>query len=184
MTKTAIIKALAVIRAAWPRFYANQTEKDAAAAVELWYAMFGGCDEAVFRAAVDMAIRESPFPPAIADICTRIDSMAAAVGGGPTPETLWGRIERAASNALYHAGEEFAALPKVCRRFVGSPGALRAMAMMDPGDFNSVTRGQFLKSAAALMRQEEMVKRIPDEVRERIKEGAEGEMRLEEGEAT
>jgi hypothetical protein len=182
MTRTAIIKALAVIRAAWPRFYLGQTQQDAAAAVELWYGMLGGYDEDVFRAAIDMVIRESAYPPTIADICTRILSMAMAVNDGPTPESLWAKIERAASNALYHAGEEFEALPEVCRRFVGSPGALQAMAMMDPGDFNSVTRGQFIRSAGAMMKQEEMARKIPGEVRERLEGGGEdGQARIGSG---
>lgn len=179
MTREDIIKMLAVMKVAWPRFYAELKPSEAETAVNLWHTVLQPYPPDVVNAAMQQTIQESPYPPSISDICTRINKMRAALGNGPTPESLWAALSKAASNGFYNAEDEFKALPEICRRFVGGPSALKAMAMMEDETFQSVTRGQFLRLAKGALEREETLAMIPAGIREALTDGF---GRLEAGE--
>lgn len=74
----------------------------------------------------------------------------------------WAMVLRAASNAIYAAEEEFAALPETVQRAVGSAIILREIAMEDASN-NSVTESHFKRAFRQISEQDRMKRRIsPD----------------------
>ncbi len=142
MEKEHIIKVLGTLKTAYPRFYANMNKDEAEETIALWYEMFKNDDPRLVISAVKKLITELQFPPTIADVK---QAMYKLVDKTETDIELWNKFERAVSNSIYHAGEEFKKLPGVVQKFVGSPNQLREYALMDSDVVHSVIKGQFLK---------------------------------------
>ena len=67
-------------------------------------------------------------------------------------ESAWAAIRKAAGNSIYHAEEEFAALPSECQRAVGSADRLRAIGTDDSEDAAGFWRGVVMAEYASAAR--------------------------------
>lgn len=169
---------MALLETAYPRFYVNQSADKKRAAMALWADAFAEYPEEAVRIALVRLIKESPFPPAISDVIQRVESMKSA--GTDGIEELWAMLVAAMSDGYYHAKERFDALPRVCQRFVGSPGELRAMSQLNEDDIRTVTRGQFMRRAQSLMDQEKILQETPPHVLQLVR-GLADEWKLPSG---
>ena len=163
MEKEHIIKVLGTLKTAYPRFYANMNKDEAEETIALWYEMFKNDDPRLVISAVKKLITELQFPPTIADVK---QAMYKLVDKTETDIELWNKFERAVSNSIYHAGEEFKKLPGVVQKFVGSPNQLREYALMDSDVVHSVIKGQFLKQIDILKTRQKEEKMLLPEIRE------------------
>lgn len=168
---------LSVMQVAYPRFYAQQSETQMQAAVGLWAEALGEYPEEAVRIALGRVIKESPYPPTIADIAQRVEGMKDV--GKDGNEELWTKFVQAISNGYYNANEMFAELPYVCQKFVGSPRELRAMSQMDEDVLHTVTRGQFMKRVEILKQREKLILETPREVLELLGVVTEDRMLIE-----
>ena len=174
-----VIKALALVKAAYPAFYAKMTARDAENVIALWADMFADDDPRVIALAVkDCIATHDGYPPSIAAIKNRAKQLVRDASDAPGIDDLWALFARACSNGIYGAQEEFNKLPPVLQRFAGSPRALYDYAMMDGDTFNSVVRGQFYKRVQAMQEQEERAALMPPEVKALLREAA-GKMRID-----
>jgi hypothetical protein len=164
MNKRETAQMLVVMRAAYPKFYSGVTAQDTSAALELWADAFREIPAPIALEAMRRRIRESPYPPAVADVYKRVEAMRGLEKDGP--EELWAKLCKAAQRGYYNAREEFAALPEPCQRFCGTPEGLKLLAMMDEELFSTVTRGQFMRRIEMLQTQAEMRSTLPDGLRE------------------
>jgi len=168
---------MAIMQVAYPRFYAQQGEVQMKAAVSLWADALADYPEEAIHVALVRVIRESPFPPTIADIVKRLEVMRDT--GSDAPEALWRKVVRAVCDGYYHAAERFEELPSVCKQFVGSPENLRSMSQMDEDVLMTVTRGQFMKRVDTLLECEKVMQETPAHVL-RLMQGLGGAMRMPE----
>lgn len=146
MTQQETAQVLTLLRAAYPAFYRKTTAQEAEIAVRLWAEMFAEDDYGIVQYALKQLIAEhSGYPPDIAALKTKIKEVIQAATGAPTHEDLWQMLKSAAQNSGYCYEEEFAKLPPVLQRFLGSPHALHDLAVIDVQTFNTVYHGQFLK---------------------------------------
>lgn len=179
MTRDDVIKALAIVKAAYPAFYSKMTARDAENAIALWVDMFSADDPRVIALAVkDCIATHDGYPPSIAAIKNRAKQLVREASDAPGIDDLWALFARACSNGIYGSQEEFDKLPPVLQRFAGSTRALYDYAMMDGDTFNSVVRGQFYKRVQALQEQEERAAMMPPEVKKLLREAA-GKMRID-----
>ena len=74
----------------------------------------------------------------------------------------------AISNGLYGAGEEFAKLPPLLQRLVGSPAQLGEWARMDSAAVQSVVASNFQRAFRVAQEREDWQKNLPPDVRELI----------------
>lgn len=162
MEARSVAAMMALLEAAYPRFYANQTKEKMRAAMTLWSDAMAEYPEEAVKIALMRTIKESPFPPTIADIVKHIESMKSA--GTDGIEEMWTILMKAVCDGYYHAQERFEELPRVCQRFVGSPSELRTMSQIDEDVLQTVTRGQFMKRAQSLIDQEKILKETPEHV--------------------
>lgn len=82
-------------------------------------------------------------------------------------------MRKAISNSAYHSKAEFEALPELCRKAVGSPGNLEALAMSTIDTIDSVEKSHFIRTYNTLIeRQREDAKINIDMIKAIVEGGA------------
>ncbi len=166
MQRDEIVSILTILKTAYPNSYKNMTKEDAENTINLWNVMFQNDDGRVVAIAVKELINTLQFPPTIADIKNK---MLELTTDRKTPSELWGELERALKDSIYHSKERFEELSPEVQKFVRDPAQLKEMAMMDSDVVHSVTKGQFLKQIEIIQKREDEDKKMLPESK-RLKE--------------
>lgn len=157
---------MSAIKAAYPNFYKSSTTAEMETAVKLWQYQFSGDDFKLVQVAVLKLISEFKFPPTVADVRERINEII-------TPDEnigiiLWNELKKAASNSKYCSKEEFEKLNPILKKIVGSHENLQELGMLERDIFNTVTKGQMMKSIEIEMRRERDIKTMPPSIKQMI----------------
>lgn len=123
---------------------------------------------------VDMALRcyitsdKSGFAPSIGQIVDKIKTVS-------EPQQLneleaWGLVDKAIRNSGYHAEEEFAKLPPIIQKAVGSPSQLRNWGMTDIDSIETVAQSNFMRTYRAVAKREDEISRMPLQIRQMIQD--------------
>lgn len=171
MTMSQTAEMMAILRAAYPRFYVGMTREDASAALNLWHGFFADDDASLVSDAVKAFIASDTkgFPPVVGQIREKLDVINQAVHGFElTPQTAWGLVKRAMKDSAYHSAEQFAELPDVVQEVVGSPSQLHEWAVSNDGVSESVIASNFQRSFAARAAVHKEIRMMPGDVRARI----------------
>ena len=166
MQRDEIVSILTILKTAYPNSYKNMTKEDAENTINLWNVMFQNDDGRVVAIAVKELINTLQFPPTIADIKNKMLELTTE---RKTPSELWGELERALKDSIYHSKERFEELSPEVQKFVRDPAQLKEMAMMDSDVVHSVTKGQFLKQIEIIQKREDEDKKMLPESK-RLKE--------------
>lgn len=171
MTRQEVTALLAVLRAAYPRFYSGMTRAELEGIVSLWADLFAADDAAtVMTAAKAMIATDTKgYPPHIGALKEQVRKLATP--DGMTAMEAWRLVKSAAEDGYYNAEARFAALPELCQRLVGSPAQLRRWALMDADTVDSVIGSNFQRSYQAAVKGEHELTMLPPDVR-RLVEGA------------
>lgn len=174
MNRTETIKIMAVLRAAYPQYYAKQSNEDLQDIVNLWAEMFADDAYPVVAMAVKALIktRVSTFPPGIGEINEKIQKLT-------QPDEMsemeaWALVSRAVRNSAYNSQREFDRLPEVVQRVVGSPAQLHEWSQMDSDTVNSVISSNFQRSYRARAKNEREYIALPASVKEFMEQLAGG----------
>ena len=168
MTATQVAEIMDILHAAYPAFYRTTTERDDKMAVKLWASMFADDNPALVVSAVKalIACDTKGYPPHIGAVkdymgkLTQPDEM--------TGQEAWSIIHKAICNSGYDSAKEYAKLPTVLQRLVGSANQLRDWSMMDSDTVNSVVASNFMKSYRDKSRQEREYLALPQDVKSAI----------------
>lgn len=174
MTRDDTLDILSVLKAAYPNFYRDMTRKDADHVISLWSEMFKDEPAELVGLAVKrhIATDTKGFPPnigAIKDAIVKImqpDEM--------TEFEAWDLVSKATRNSTYNSGEEFAKLPPVVQRIVGSPMQLQEWAAMDTETLQSVIGSNFQRSYRARAHHEREFLALPADVKQAMTQIAAG----------
>lgn len=174
MTREETLAIMGVLKAAYPTFYRDMRREEAEQIVRLWTEMFADEPAQLVAAAVKahIATDAKGFPPHIGAIKTSLCKLKA-------PEELteleaWECVRRALRNGIYGYVEEFAKLPAVVQRLVGSANQIREWAMMDEDVVASVVASNFQRSYKARAAAEREYLALPQDIREQVGVIAEG----------
>jgi len=74
MTKEETIKIMAILKAAYPTYYKDQTPDEAAMSVGVWQATLIEYDYKSVSAAIKEIIKTMKYPPSIAEIINKIET--------------------------------------------------------------------------------------------------------------
>jgi uncharacterized protein YcgL (UPF0745 family) len=169
MTREDTASVLKILKVSYPAFYSKFSKDDMVAVLDLWTEMFADDDVRVVKVALFKLIEtHQGYPPDIAALKAKIRELVVASTSEPTDEELWQMLRRAVSNGYYGAREEFDRLPRVVQRYLGSPSALRDLAVIDEKTLNTVTKGQFLKQIVSLRERQEFADSLPEPVKEAV----------------
>lgn len=165
MSRSDILKIMAVLRGAFPQFYRNISRQEAEDTVALWEDMFRDDDPVVVAAAVKAYIEadESGFPPSIGQIKGKVRRIT-------KPKELsegeaWSLVAKAVRNSLYGSAEEFEKLPPAVQRIVHGPSQLREWGMMDSDTLHSVVASNFQRAYRAHAEQSREYDYLPSDVK-------------------
>ena len=82
----------------------------------------------------------------------------------------WGLVRKAINNSGYHSEEEFAKLPPLVQKAVGTPGQLKQWGMSDIESMETVAQSNFMRTYRAVIKREDEVSRMPKEIRQLIQQ--------------
>lgn len=82
----------------------------------------------------------------------------------------WGLVRKAINNSGYHSEEEFAKLPPLVQKAVGTPGQLKQWGMSDIESIETVAQSNFMRTYRAVAKREDEVSRMPIEIRRLIQQ--------------
>ena len=147
----------------WPSWL---DKRDVDGTVKLWQKVFADDDARVIGQALGVFFASdtkgfAPVPGQLKEIALKIQ------GGDDqlSEQEAWALVSKAASNAAYHADEEFRKLPPVCRQIVGSPTMLREYSQMDADELHTVVASNFMRSYRVRAEQEREYAKLPSSLR-------------------
>ena len=82
----------------------------------------------------------------------------------------WGLVRKAINNSGYHSEEEFAKLPPLVQKAVGTPGQLKQWGLSDIESIETVAQSNFMRTYRAVVKREDEVSRMPKEIRQLIQQ--------------
>ena len=82
----------------------------------------------------------------------------------------WGLVRKAINNSGYHSEEEFAKLPPLVQKAVGTPGQLKQWGLSDIESMETVAQSNFMRTYRAVVKREDEVSRMPIEIRQLIQQ--------------
>lgn len=171
---------MSVLKAAYPAYYRDMKRSEAEGIVGLWTAMFAEEPAELVAAAVKAHIASDTkgFPPHIGAIKNAILRIQ-------QPEEMsdaeaWSLVSKAIKNGIWGAKEEFAALPHLVQKIVGSPQQLSDWARMDSDSVHSVVASNFQRAFRAKQKADKEYAALPNDVKTMIA-GAAERMALEQG---
>ena len=167
---------MAILKIAYPRYYANTTTAEAKETLNLWHTMLAEYPADMVNAAVKALIATNVYPPTIADVISSIKQLTQKKNMSEV--VAWGLVKNAIRNSAYHSVEEFDKLPPEIQETVGSPMVLREWAMSDDESTETVIASNFMRSYKAKVKERKEFDAIPSDIKELLIKNTEN-MRLE-----
>ena len=159
---------MAVLKIAYPRYYANTSKREAEEAISLWQTMLEEYPAAAVTGAVKALIATNQYPPTIAEVIERIKLLTKPAELGEVE--AWGLVKNAIRNSTYHSIEEFEKLPKEIQKTLGSPSTLREWAMSGGESMETVVASNFMRSYRAKVDNIKTIEAVPAGVKALIAE--------------
>ena len=161
MEKTKKKKLLEILKTAYPKTYQNITEEQARNMLSLYFDMFKEYETEIVVVALKNYIKVNEYPPSIAGLQKQIDLLTHK----DDKMKLWNTLAAACSRGTRMTAEEFETLPESIREWAGDVGQIKELALMDSVTFNSVIRGQFLKTIPQIIERQEAKRKLPADTR-------------------
>jgi hypothetical protein len=166
MNREETIKIFSVMKANYPNFYKSISRIDAEAQVNLWNEMFLDTEYALVGAAVKsyIATDTSGYPPNVGKINEFIRKLTQPEE--MTEQEAVSLILKATRNGIYGAEEEFNKLPPVLQRLAGSPEQIKAWAIMDADELQTVVASNLMRSYRVVAKNEREMEALPSSVKQ------------------
>jgi hypothetical protein len=158
-------KIIAVMMVSYPNFKPIDTEIMATT----WADMLSDYSYEQINVALKAYIRTdtSGFAPSIGQLIGKLQTISNANTELNEMEA-WALVSQALKNGYYGAEEEFAKLPEVVQKAVGTPANLRAWAHTDEQSIENVVQSNFMRTYRTVVKREKEIKVMPSEVRNLI----------------
>lgn len=186
MIKKEMAEILAIMQANYPDDFRGMSDTAMNAKINLWFMQFRDDDYKEVLAAVmaHIATDTNRFMPPVGVIKAKLVEIRQP--DEMTEMEAWELVSKATRNSSYNSAEEFAKLPPVVQRLVGSPMQLKEWAAMDSDTLQSVIASNFQRSYKVRAKSEREYLALPSSVKT-FMEGIAGGMKmpaLTEGEIT
>ena len=169
MTREETIQLLMMVQASYP----NYKPQDKTIAVNMWHEMLKEYDKDLVMMALKAFIQTdtSGFAPSVGQILGLIKKASVSHQEGTLePLEAWAMVSKALRNGYYGAEEEFAKLPPLVQKAVGSAMNIRNWSQTDLKSIENVVMSQFLSAYKTVQKREEELKAIPESLRVVMKE--------------
>lgn len=176
MDKAEAGKLLLEIDAAYPKYLDKVTPAKMQAMANMWALVLENFSlkEAERGLASYVATDTTGFAPSPGQIIARIRAFNHEAS--MSAEEAWRVVEMAVQHALRDAQETYNAFPDAIKMAIGSPGALRDMAMLDTQQLETVEHSQFIRAYNTIQTREEIRARTPMSAARLLEEKAQAEL--------
>ena len=166
MNRRETVRVLAILQGNYPDTYKDMSDDSMAVVINLWAAAFQDEPYEVVQNAVMAFIANSTarFAPNVGMIKEQIRQLTHP--RELTAAEAWSMVQTALRNSAYHAVEEFAKLPPVVQKVVGSASNLRSYGMMESETALSVFASNFQKGYRTIQAREAALEKTPLAIRE------------------
>ncbi len=154
---------MAILKIAYPRYYANTTTAEAKETLNLWHTMLAEYPADMVNAAVKALVATNVYPPTIADVISSIKQLTQKKNMSEV--AAWGLVKTAIRNSAYHSTEEFDRLPDDIKATIGNANVLREWALADDESTETVIASNFMRSYKAKVKERKDFEAIPTSVR-------------------
>lgn len=174
MTKKEMAEIIAMMQTNYPDSFRDMSDKALNGKINLWLMQFRDDSYTDVLAAVmaHIATDTNRFMPPVGVIKAKLVEIR--MPEEMTPQEAWALVDKATRNSTWHAGEEFAKLPPVVQRLVGSPMQLQEWAAMDSNTLQSVVASNFQRSYKARAAKEREFLALPSAVQQTMSQIAAG----------
>lgn len=174
MTKKEMAEIIAIMQTNYPDEFRDKSDKFINAKINLWLMSFRDDDYTEVLAAVMAHINTDTnrFMPPVGVIKAKLVEIR--LPEELTPQEAWELVSKATRNSTYNSGEEFAKLPPVVQRLVGSPMQLKEWAAMDTDTLQSVIGSNFQRSYKVRAAKEREFLALPSAVQQTMTQIAAG----------
>lgn len=175
MTQEECSKLIGICHANWPMSYKGMTSNDFCVLAGIWCRILAGYDYKTAEAGLlaYARVETKGFPPSVGQLIDCIEKLRERQNHDAcmTAQEAWGLVRKAISNSAYHSKAEFEALPELCRKAVGSPGNLEALAMSTIDTIDSVEKSHFIRTYNTLISRQREDAKINVDLIKAISEG-------------
>ena len=145
--------------------YPNYKPNNISETVDVWNVMLSDYDYNLVAMALKAYILSdtSGFAPSIGQLVSKMQSIT-------KPQELsemeaWSLVSKAIRNSGYNSVEEFAKLPPLVQKAVGTPDNLRNWAVSDYQTIESVIQSNFLRTYRVVVKRESEINCMPNEIK-------------------
>lgn len=162
MTVNEARKIIAVMMVSYPNFKPIDTEIMATT----WADMLSDYSYEQINVALKAYIRTdtSGFAPSIGQLIGKLQTISNANTELNEMEA-WALVSQALKNGYYGAEEEFAKLPELVQKAVGTPANLRAWAHTDESSIENVVQSNFMRTYRTVVKRESECAKLPDSLK-------------------
>lgn len=174
VTKEEVIKILAIVNVAYPRFQEQyKTEQQKKMLIELWHMQFKDYSYNAVAMGLNafISIDTKGFPCTIGQLKELIYNMTNQ-DSGMTEQEAWNMVYKAICNSGYHSEKEFNNLPQELQKLVGSSHQLYEWSQMTTNEVTTVIASNFMRSYKARKAVNKEYALIPSEVKQMIEQVA------------
>ena len=161
MTREETVKIIRIMVDSYPNYKPNNISET----VDVWQMMLSDYDYNLVAMALKAYILSdtSGFAPSIGQLVAKMQTIT-------KPQELsemeaWSLVSKAIRNSCYNSVEEFANLPPLVQRAVGTPDNLRNWAVSDYQTIESVIQSNFLRTYRTVVRRENEINCMPNEIK-------------------
>lgn len=167
MTKNEMVQIMAVITAAYPRFYDKQTETDKLAVLRLWYRHFEYVDYDVMLQAVDAVISKNKFPPTIAEIYEKLNIVLGIYD--MTETEAWSCVRKIIQGNQTNYQRQFELLPPSVQDTLGGSDKLEEWSNLNDTVIDCIIQYEFQKAFSEEVERRKRLMEHPKEYRQYLK---------------
>ena len=164
MTREETVKIIRIMVDSYPNYKPNNISET----VDVWHMMLSDYDYNIVAMALKAYILSdtSGFAPSIGQLVSKIQSIT-------KPQELsemeaWSLVSKAIRNSGYNSVEEFANLPPLVQKAVGTPDNLRNWAVSDYQTIESVIQSNFLRTYRTVVKRENEINCMPNDIKSLI----------------
>ena len=161
MTREETVKIIRIMVDSYPNYKPNNISET----VDVWNVMLSDYDYNLVAMALKAYILSdtSGFAPNIGQWVAKIRLLT-------KPQELsemeaWSLVSKAIRNSCYNSVEEFAKLPPLVQKAVGTPDNLRNWAVSDYQTIESVIQSNFLRTYRTVVKRENEINCMPNEIK-------------------
>lgn len=163
MTYEDTSKILTVLKTAYPKAF-TLPASEARKLLDLWHEMLSEYDTEIAAYATKNYIKHNRYPPTIAGLVEEIEKLTDT----NYEMELWSELSEAVSRGTVFTQADFDRLSEPLKLWLKNPKQVRELALISSETFQTVTKGQFLRTINNVIDRQKALSVLPDDIKDKL----------------